>query len=362
MKVVFRADASGQIGSGHVMRCLTLADSLAASGAEILFICREHPGNLAELVSARGYAVASLQLSSVSAPKPWNQHADWLGGGLRDDASDTAQQIKARFGTCDWLIVDHYALENDWQQQLRPLARKIMVIDDLADRRHDCDLLLDQTLGREADDYRPLTPAGCKLICGAEYALLRPEFSRLRPQARIKRSQGSVSKLLISMGGVDNDNLSCRILAQLQGSALPVDCCIRVVLGPTAPWLAEVQQAAERSSFATEVCVDVKDMAGLILESDLAIGAAGSSAWERCCLGLPTIMLVVAENQKMVAAGLAQRHAAVVLSDKALIEETLTEKIDLLVESSVCRHEMSQAAMDITSGDGAAKLLELMGI
>src|SRR5690606_16519294 len=283
MKVVFRADASLEIGSGHVMRCLTLAEALKAIGAECHFVCREHPGHLNDHIRQRGFPVTSLPVTDynpVGDPVP--VHAPWLGCDWQTDSQQTSDILASIHP--DWLVVDHYALDYRWEASLKNFYSRLLVIDDLADRHHDCDLLLDQNLGREAQDYFGLVPDNCALLIGPQYALLRPEFSELRDYSLSRRTQPALRQLLITMGGIDKDNVTGKVLTALQSSPLPEDCKILVILGATAPWLDQVRSLAEQMPWHTEVRVNVGNMAQCMADSDLAIGAAGSTSWERCCL------------------------------------------------------------------------------
>lgn len=194
MKVVFRADASIEIGTGHVMRCLTLADALRARGASCYFICKLHEGNLIKLIESKGYVVYSLALVNLKDERTTYQksipHFEWLGGSQSQDAKLCEPVLKSL--KPNWLIVDHYALSSEWENLLQPYFDKLFVIDDLADRSHNCDLLLDQTFGRSSEDYHSLTPPNCNVMCGPGYALLRAEFSFLRPYSLSRRDRKSV--------------------------------------------------------------------------------------------------------------------------------------------------------------------------
>nr|WP_298164615.1 UDP-2,4-diacetamido-2,4,6-trideoxy-beta-L-altropyranose hydrolase [uncultured Pseudomonas sp.] len=367
-KIVFRADASLQIGAGHVMRCLTLADTLTAQGAECHFICREHPGNLIKHIRSRGYSTHALPVLpsvganslGISVPGITSQlaHADWLGTTQEQDATECASILGEL--QPDWLIVDHYALDTNWERALKPHYRQLMVIDDLADRRHQCDLLLDQTFGRNPEDYKPWVPADCGLLCGSQYALLRPEFSALRPYSLQRRENSKLERLLITMGGVDKGNATGQVLQTLESSELPVNCQITVVMGATAPWLAGVRQQANQMSWPTTVLVGVSNMAQLMADSDLAIGAAGVTSWERCCLGLPTVMLILADNQQQVARGLEQAGAVSVLRGPEQIIERLPHLLSSLVSSPAQRATMSQAASRIADGRGVATVIHYL--
>lgn len=360
LKVVFRADASLQIGTGHVMRCLTLADALRQKGAQCTFVCRPNVGHLLGLVAQRGHKALALgeQQQNFNGPAD-PAHAAWLGTSWADDAEQTMHALLGQ--TVDWLVVDHYALDARWEEALRTQAKRIMVIDDLADRSHACDLLLDQTFGRLAADYRPLVPDGCQLLCGSKYALLRPEFAALREYSLKRRAQPVLKELLINMGGVDKDNITGAVLRALQSRSLPEDCRLTVVMGQTAPWLKNVQDLAFSMQRPVRVLVGVDNMAQLMADSDLAIGAAGATSWERCCLGLPSIMLVVADNQLQVAKGLEEAGAALLcLSDQGLSKQLAVLLAKLCADSEQIAL-LSKAAAKVANGTGAGAVLARMG-
>lgn len=357
MRVVFRADASLKIGTGHVMRCLTLAEALREIGAHCRFICRSHPGNLVKEIEQRGFDVAVLPCDGdwpgTEATQP--VHAAWLG----EDWEKDAEQAKVGAGgtAADWLIVDHYALDDRWERALAPHYRKLMVIDDLADRPHACDLLLDQTFGRDGADYLPLVPADCHLLCGSQYALLRPEFANLRAYSLQRRAQPVLRELLITMGGVDKDNATGQVLQALRICPLPADCRITVVMGATAPWLDEVRQQAQDMPWQNRVLVGVSDMAQLMADSDLAIGAAGATSWERCCLGLPTAIVVVANNQRH-AANLLERVQAVRMLDAGpLLDEGIARFIQDIVGNQSQLAGLSHATSRVTDGQGCERVV-----
>ena len=365
MHVAFRADASLQIGTGHVLRCLTLADALRERGAWCSFVCRPHQGHLLALITQRGHqALALPELQESTQPnRNGTAHANWLGTDWSTDAQDTQKVLNAHLDsqTVDWLVVDHYALDARWEEALRAQAKRIMVIDDLADRPHACDLLLDQTFGRQSADYIPLAPEGCALLCGSQYALLRPEFTALREYSLERRAQPVLKELLIAMGGVDKDNVTGAVLHALQSCSLPADCRLTVVMGQTAPWLKDVQDLACAMPRPTRVLVGVGNMGQLMADSDLAIGAAGATSWERCCLGLPSIILVVADNQLKVAKGLEEAGAAVL----CMSDQGLTKQLACLL-GTLCADKkkialLSVAASGIADGAGTDAVLARMG-
>ncbi len=361
-RVAFRVDASVKIGIGHVMRCLTLADALSQSAVESHFICRGTPESLTTLIADKGHRVhvltttpaVSPQDSSSIAPEeqgPQLAHCQWLGVSQQQDASDSAAILRQL--QPDWLIVDHYALDVRWEQAIRPLCGKLMAIDDLADRRHCCDLLLDQNLGRQASDYSAWVLPHCEVLAGSKYALLRVDFAQLRNYSIERRSAPRLRQLLISMGGVDKDNVTGQVLDTLKNCTLPEDCSIWTVMGAAAPWLDSVRAQCARMPVPTEVLVNISDMAQRMADSDLAIGAAGGTSWERCCMGLPTLTVVIAENQWPGAHALANAGAVELLGTVEQIAERLPVALAKLQQGSTLA-QMIEAASGVTDGCGVS--------
>jgi len=367
MKFVFRTDASLNIGTGHVMRCLTLAEALTAKGAECHFISRVHEGNLIEVIRGKGFIAHALPTIKndkkaptagdikVSPPLVYRQ---WLGA-TQDQDSEACAPILATQQP-DWLIVDHYGLDAYWENALAPYYRKLMVIDDLADRSHTCDLLLDQTFGRNTADYHPLVPTTCRLLCGSQYALVRPEFAALRHYSLQRRAHPVLREMLITMGGVDKDNATGKVLQALSSCFLPADCRITVVMGAMAPWLDEVRTQTQGIHSATRVLEGVTNMAKLMADSDLAIGAAGTTSWERCCLGLPTIMLVLAENQFKVAHGLEQSGAVRLIQLNQITTVKLRELLLPIFNDPAQLLQISDCAASVVDGSGVDAVIRLM--
>jgi UDP-2,4-diacetamido-2,4,6-trideoxy-beta-L-altropyranose hydrolase len=344
------------------MRCLTLADALAARGGRCLFVSREHEGALFGAIHERGRAVAALPLMEpqvASSAEPQLAHAAWLGADWREDAAQT----KAALGdaSVDWLIVDHYALDIRWERELRPFCKRLMVIDDLADRAHDCDLLLDQNLGRAVKDYATLVPKTARILAGPRFALLRPEFAAKRAESLARRAQPKLRNILVTMGGVDQHNVTERVLDAVEDCGLPGDVSVTVVMGGAAPWLESVRAKASRATRPIQVLVDVRDMARLMTECDLAIGAAGTTSWERACLGVPTFVVVLAENQSRIGAALAASGAASLIELSA-IEADLRIAFDEIAKDNMWLQTMCAAAASLTEGAGAETLaFELVG-
>jgi UDP-2,4-diacetamido-2,4,6-trideoxy-beta-L-altropyranose hydrolase len=300
MRIVFRTDVSLQIGSGHVMRCLTLADALREQGAECQFICREHEGHMTSLIGQRGYPVKALPTpTNTSKPAAKPAHAAWLGCDWEADAEQTRQAIGA--GVVDWLIVDHYALDRRWHQALRPYTKRLMVIDDLADRPLDCDILLDQNYGSSPSRYAGLVPQHCLQLHGPEYALLKPAYAEHR--AKTRQRSGAIQRVLIYIGGgADQADLTGQTVRAFDHQEL-ADIHLDVVVSAAYTHLSSLQAfSVQRGNVSLHS--HLPDLADLMAHADLAIGAGGATTWERCCMGLPTIVISIAENQRRVCEAL----------------------------------------------------------
>lgn len=356
MKVAFRVDSGTHIGAGHLMRCRALGDRLISAGHECLFICRKHQGHLGSDLESHGHQVCHLRSGFASANRGCQDasYSEWLGATELEDANNCAAVLSEFLP--DWIVVDNYSLSKIWEQEVRSYCDGIMVIDDLANREHDCDVLLDQTFGRDKQEYNRFVPGSCKLLVGATYALLRPEFHKWRAKSLNRSRELGIRHILVSMGGVDKENVTARILAALEQSDLPHPCKISVVLGREAPWVADIQRLTQSSRRDIVVREGVGNMAELMSECDLAIGAAGSTAWERCCLGLPTIMTALAQNQSRVARELAAA-GAVWPMDVNLVESELPKLITEISRTSQALVSRSAASSRVTDGLGVDRVM-----
>lgn len=274
------------------MRCLTLAELLRRHGVQAVFVCRPMPGHLCEQLEKKGFRV--LRLREAAAGPASADPASWLGASVAEDAAETAAALATLGMQPDWLVVDNYALDAAWERALRPRVRHIMVIDDLANRVHECDLLLDQNYYQDLEHrYDGLVPAQCEKLLGPQYVLLRQEFLDARPMA--KPRSGKVGRLLVFLGGSDPENFTGRALQAIT-QANARDLQVDAVVGASNVHHEEIRKACldlRNASFHRQV----NNMAALMLQADLAIGAGGSTTWERCLLGLPALTLVIAQNQ-----------------------------------------------------------------
>ena len=357
MRIIFRTDASIEIGTGHVMRCLTLASGLAKRGAAVRFLCRAHDANLIELIELRGFVVHALpamnqrDLSVEIHDAP--AHAAWLGC---DWQVDVEQCSKILTDSVDCIIVDHYALDHRWETAMRTKCNYIMVIDDLADRIHDCDLLLDQNLGRKIEDYRTFVSSETRMLLGPSYALLRPEFAEWRNTSLSCRQDPKLRHLLVTMGGIDKDNITGRVLKTLIKCRLATLERITVVLGDNAPWIDSVRELAADMQVPTTVLSGADNIAELMTSCDLAIGACGTTTWERCTLGLPSVLIVLASNQLNIAMQMSRSNAAFVIYDLSKLEASLVT----FLESSTLSRKMevfSHTSAEMLDANGVAKIV-----
>jgi UDP-2,4-diacetamido-2,4,6-trideoxy-beta-L-altropyranose hydrolase len=357
MNVMFRTDASLQIGTGHVMRCLALANELKRMGALCHFATREHEGHLGNLIKAKDYSIELMAPNAGFQTHQPNNYEKWLGTAWQDDATDT--QVLLKKNHADWLIVDHYGLDAKWEDAVRRDDLKIMVIDDLANRPHACDVLLDQNLGRSKVDYERLVPEACELLIGPRHALLRPEFAALRDYSLKRRKEPQFKSILISMGGVDLPNVTAMVLKALLGCELPEDVEVTVILGVNAPSAEDVRKIAQSLPWIVNILVNVNDVAQRLADCDIAIGAAGSSSWERCCLGVPSILVVTADNQRAIAECLDDAQAALTINDPGSISSALPKHIRH-VRQEMNSLSLSTRCANLTEGLGALSVARFL--
>jgi len=359
MNIAFRVDASLQIGSGHVMRCLTLANALRSHGCKNYFLCRAHDGHLTDLIRAQGHEVYLLPQSKRQSDHTDTAHAAWLGTTQEVDAHVSGDFLDKLRPT--WLIVDHYALDYVWEQQARASCQYLMAIDDLADRKHICHMLIDQNwYGQDTQHrYKFLVGHDVTQLLGPRYALLAPQYRQER--LRLAEKSGTVRKILVFMGGSDPNNTTKLVLSAL--SFLDFDNIkIKVVVGVNYPYYAELL-----SSFGAidhlEILQGLPSLAPLMRESDLMIGAGGATNWERMCLGLPSAILSVAANQIEVCESLSQEGYITYLgkSDEVNSDVVRNTVLCLLAQPDLMRKQ-SLKMMTMVDGLGAERVCtEILG-
>lgn len=350
MNVFLRADSSLSIGSGHIIRCLNLARGLEKAGARCCFISKDHPGNILEKIKQEKFPVKVITVSNESSTYIRDEKS-WLNGNPADDAEKFIDLIIKDCFYPDIIIVDHYSLDHEWEAIVKarfPEAH-LVVIDDLCNRPHCSDLLIDQTYKRSAKEYAQFNKKEGKILTGAKYALLNPAFSKLRNQSIARKTDIIVpKKLLLTMGGVDAHNVAGKVLEFLEQSFFENLEKITIVLGAACPHRAEIISLANKSKYDVDVLVNVSNMAELMMEHDFAIGAMGGTTWERCAMGLPAINVAIADNQKTIANNLANAGAIVLYADNFNAVDLNVALNDLLAHY----HEQRLLAMNICDGQG----------
>jgi UDP-2,4-diacetamido-2,4,6-trideoxy-beta-L-altropyranose hydrolase len=356
MEIVFRTDASSVIGHGHVMRCLTLAKALSERGLKSTFVCKEHVGNLCDLIEQCGFNVIRLPLAETDSPVEKALHSLWLGSSVIEDAESTRTAIDHAGIQPRWLIVDHYELDFQWETILRPMVRRLMVIDDLADRLHLCDVLLDQNFFLNLKQrYSGKTPLECTMLLGPQFALLQPTYAELHAQATPK---GSVHRIFMFFGGADTENLTGRSISafqRLKRSDIHLDV---VMIGGDASYETTQKQVAEHSNISLHGALP--SLALLMHQADVAIGAGGATTWERLCLGLPSLVISLAENQEEVSMDLAARGLIRYLGDKRKVSEDDIYQSLLILIDYPSLEEWSLQCFNICDGKGAYRVADYL--
>jgi len=303
INIVFRVDSSLKIGSGHLIRCLTLANQLSTKGAKILFICSKFDGVMVDLISKYGYQYKLIDHSSEKNISQIN------------DATQTVSHVQKFFNdSTSWMIVDHYRINIEWHRYIKKYIKKLMVIDDLADRQHYCDALLNQNYYENIDSlYSDLIPNECKLLLGLDYVMLDPQFLSFRNkiQSRIRENK----RLLIYFGATDSQNLTTLIVEILLGFNLQ-NLEMDVVLGSNNQ---NKYQINKLSSIHSNINIhdSLPSLAKLIYDADYGIGACGATTWERLCLNLPSFILSIADNQHEMAKSISD-FSMIVYGGKAI--------------------------------------------
>jgi UDP-2,4-diacetamido-2,4,6-trideoxy-beta-L-altropyranose hydrolase len=355
LHVAFRLDVNRQIGTGHLMRCLTLADELKRRRGMTRFVSRGIPKHFCEMLASHGHEVSELggdpdavpdgTLVGVPIP-PCSQH---------EDACDTIAALADR--KWDWLIVDHYALDVVWENSLRGSAKKILAIDDLADRTHDCDVLLDQNFYWDpAARYAGKVPEACQMLLGPRFALLREEFLQRRPLVRPRTA--NLAKILIFFGGVDSGNLTSLSMDAVAGAA-ERGIRIDVVVGILHPFREEIEEACQARGFRCHV--QTGNISELMAEADLSIGAGGTAVWERCCMGLPTLSICTAPNQERQIADASSAGLLYTAVSDADLSVYLPRHLAALCENPGARQDISRRAMEMVDGRGSLRVAQALG-
>ncbi|MBT4922788.1 MAG: UDP-2,4-diacetamido-2,4,6-trideoxy-beta-L-altropyranose hydrolase [Rickettsiales bacterium] len=320
--IVFRVDSSFKIATGHVMRCLTLAKYLSKHRDRIVFICRDLDGNISERITKEGFELKLLPKPKSEMAKSGNEYDNWFEVSLEEDVMQV-QEILAEFGTNITLIIDHYSIDQKWHRAIRGFVDKIVVIDDLANRPHDCDIIIDQNLYHNFEHrYDDLVPANSQKFLGQNYAILREQFYDIE-----KRKRSQVKNILIFFGGIDLDNFTLQSI----NAVLEVDQneCANfnvIVIGAKNNYQQEITDLCIKHKFEYKSYVD--NMAEVMNWADLSIGAGGTTSWERCYLNLPAIIISLADNQNEICQTLSDFGMARYLGNSQnVVQKAITSSL-----------------------------------
>lgn len=356
MQIAFRVDASATIGTGHLMRCLTLAESLKARGARTRFVLRQVPDFLRDMACNAGHEVVELGPPETPAEPCLGdlRHSSWLGTGQYRDAEDTSLALSD--GRWDWVVVDHYALDARWETALRESAEHILAIDDLADRPHDCDVLLDQNFYRDLHRrYESKVSAHTQCLLGPRYALLRREFGQWRTQVAPRR--GPVRRILVFFGGVDADNHTLKAVEALGG--IQGRHQVDVIIGAAHPCRDQVARTCRSHGY--RCLIQPPNIAELMVQADLSMGGGGSTSWERCCLGVPTVALCLAENQRQLIVDAATAGLLYAPDPSVDLVSSLRRHLAAILDNASLREAISRRGMEMVDGRGALRIARQMG-
>lgn len=360
MNVLFRVDASVQIGTGHVMRCLTLANALRREGHQCCFVMRMLHGSMQSIVEQNGFNVRTIPEYSDGIftgfgleSKSHFEITDW-----HYDAELTHSSTASNYW--DWIVVDNYGLDSRWESVVKPFCNSLLCIDDLANRTHCCDILIDPTLDRDAKDYSGLVLANDSIVeCGIRYAFIRDEFHAYRGTSYERRERAEFTNIMISLGGSDPDNVTTDILKSFITNGNLERWQLSVVVGNSSNMYSDIVKMSDCIGGNCRVFRNVTNMAEHMSKADLAIGAGGGTTWERCYMGLPSLVLNIASNQTHIVNSIVH-HGAAMEIDKRFIHESLTSILALLTRQPEILREMSYQARQLVDGKGISRIVSLM--
>ncbi|HAT2046647.1 TPA: UDP-2,4-diacetamido-2,4,6-trideoxy-beta-L-altropyranose hydrolase [Legionella pneumophila] len=339
MNIVFRLDSSNLIGSGHVMRCLALANALRERKVKVRFICCDLIGNSIRIIKQNGFEVIEL----INKPNiQWEQ-----------DAKETISYLK-QMEKPDWIFLDHYNLDIKWEKEIRPFVNQIAAIDDLANRQHDCDLLIDQNYyGKTICRYINLVPKFCTKFIGPRYALLRSEFKEAR--SLLKGRSGEVQQILVFLGGNDASNVTSFVLSTIEEIPLLNNKDLHVVVGGSNPNRDKIREKCEKKGY--HYYCQINNIATLMAKSDFAIGAGGLSTWERCCMGLPSLVISLAHNQDVLVDNALSTNIFEYAGQVNNLHYTSFQKqlLELILDSEKLR-KMSINGLNLVDGLGSDRI------
>ena len=337
-KIYFRCDSSSDIGSGHVIRCLTLANFLKKKGLFTTFICKETEGNLFDVILKHNHNLVVLSNS--------NKKNIW-----EDDAQEIIDKIKDFNSSKDWMVVDHYFLNKDWETRISSKLYKLFIIDDLCDRPHYGNILLNQNyLPGIRSQYKKILSSKTKILLGPKYALLSPEYKATRKLIKINKKK-KLQRVIIFFGASDHKEQTIKclsILSKLNLKLLKID----IVIGLANKKKKLIEEITNKIDNAT-LHVQIPSLCNLMKNADLYLGSGGTTTWERCCLGLPSIVISTSENQVRQNEYLFNKGVIKYLGKAESVSEENIRTALLMFAEGYDSTKMSKKALKITNGNGA---------
>jgi UDP-2,4-diacetamido-2,4,6-trideoxy-beta-L-altropyranose hydrolase len=341
--ILFRADASPVIGSGHVMRCLALARALAKKGANITFATRAYPGNKIEAIKSAGFSLITLPNNPDFSPQPEN-YRTWLGAGQAEDLEKSLSDQP-----WDWIVLDHYGADAEWQKSARATGAKLLVIDDDVHPAIDAEAILNTNLGASDQHYKSLSPNSLNLL-GPQFALIGEHIKKYRPSAHPRKT---IHHILISLGGYDHEG-HCLAIAR----NLNPEYRLTILAGNDNPKWSELTSLAQSPGRTISLHALVQDIGAVISEADFCIGAGGSSNWERCCLGLPSALFSMAENQDKIVDSLGKAGVGIALGRAGSFDYSSLQGRINEIERNNMLPLFSQNALNLVDGEGIDRVLK----
>lgn len=349
LRFAFRVDASAEMGLGHVKRCLSLAHQLREMGAAVVFVARPLGVDVPAATRAEGFDCVLLPAPSSDAPvADTAPHAQWARVGWHEDADETIAALQDR--GVDWMVVDHYAFDACWHDAIASGLRcRLAAIDDVADRPMNVDILINHNQAPDhRGDYDGHLRQGTTLLVGPRFALLGPSYATAPRYAFSER----VRSIGIFMGGTDAANFTATALRACRSAGFigPVE----IVTTSNNPNLSELTTMVQ-SDRAAALRVDLPDLSEFFARHDLQIGASGGATWERCCIGVPTLALIAADNQRRVLLPLIASGAVHPIESTPPSVEEISRAIKSLLEDVAARRRLCLCAANLVDGLGACR-------
>ena len=358
MLVYIRTDSSKHIATGHLMRCLTLAKRLREKDCDVIFICRNFEGNISRIVQENEFELILLEHNdsmAINRDHP-DEYTRWLETSSIVDYKQTLAAIAQGRRKADWLIVDHYGLDSSWHTPIREVAENIMVIDDLANRPLDCNLVLDQNFHEDYETrYNWLVPNTAVQLVGPQYALLREEFYQfVKNQSRIRKE---INNILIYYGGFDATNETMKALKAVE-LVNGRNITATVIAGKNNPQYQEICSFCIENPNIRHI-EKADNMAELMVHADLALGAGGTTTWERCALGLPALITAVADNQLPISRMVDKAGFGIYLGQSSDVTvDSIADRIKELQGNPEILIKMSEAGPKLVDGLGTDRVVE----